>query len=322
MKRKCLAVGIILLFIGTAVIPLVSSEQANSKKIITVDDEPGDADYTSIKEALNHSSPGDTIEVYSGTYNETNIDIKEKGISLIGLPYDPGNNDTGQPIIRWQGGETGIIIDASNVKISGFQIIKMGGGPYDACIGSYSGRGFNNIISNNTLSCPGGRGIDIIGTFLSGHDVVSYNRVDTCEYGIFILDGFHDFVFGNRISNCSGEGVEISGVNNTVYDNTIENNNYGLIISGGILNHVRNNNFINNACQGFWVTLIIGAVMNRWVHNYWGSPQLKPYPIYGVNFFGIVNIIVFIMTWGQYIFTRPVFDWYPAQQPFDIPGMR
>ena len=78
MKRKCLAVGIILLFIGTGIIPSITSEQTYDKNIITVDDEPGDADFTSIKEAVNASSPGDTIEVYSGTYPEDGILVKER----------------------------------------------------------------------------------------------------------------------------------------------------------------------------------------------------------------------------------------------------
>jgi hypothetical protein len=38
-----------------------------------VDDEPGDADFISIKEAVNSSNPGDTIEVYSGIYYEEGI---------------------------------------------------------------------------------------------------------------------------------------------------------------------------------------------------------------------------------------------------------
>ena len=54
MKRKCLAVGIILLFIGTCIIPSATSQQPLSRNIITVDDEPGLADYTSIRDALNH----------------------------------------------------------------------------------------------------------------------------------------------------------------------------------------------------------------------------------------------------------------------------
>ncbi|MCK4416200.1 MAG: hypothetical protein KAU84_03520, partial [Thermoplasmatales archaeon] len=60
MIQKGLAVAVILLFIGTCIIPSATSELTNSKNIITVDDEPGDADFTSIKEAVDYSSPGDT----------------------------------------------------------------------------------------------------------------------------------------------------------------------------------------------------------------------------------------------------------------------
>ena len=73
LVRKYLTIGVIFFFIGTSVIPSTSSVQTNDKNIITVDDEPGDADFTSIKEAVNSSSPGDTIEVYSGTYLEQGI---------------------------------------------------------------------------------------------------------------------------------------------------------------------------------------------------------------------------------------------------------
>ena len=79
MLRKGLAVAVILLFMGTCIIPSATSgltngkniitvddepgesELTHNKNIITVDDEPGDADFTSIKEAVNYSSPGDTI---------------------------------------------------------------------------------------------------------------------------------------------------------------------------------------------------------------------------------------------------------------------
>jgi hypothetical protein len=41
LGEKSLAIGIILLFIGTAIIPLGISQQTLGRKIITVDDEPG-----------------------------------------------------------------------------------------------------------------------------------------------------------------------------------------------------------------------------------------------------------------------------------------
>ncbi len=72
---KCFTMGVILVLIGTCIIPSIRSERTHDKTLITVDDEPGDADFTSIKEAVNASSSGDSIWVYSGTYFEQGIHI-------------------------------------------------------------------------------------------------------------------------------------------------------------------------------------------------------------------------------------------------------
>ena len=63
LVRKYFSIGVVFFFIGTSIVPSIQSEVLSEKTIITVDDEPGDTDFTSIKEALNYSSPGDTIEV-------------------------------------------------------------------------------------------------------------------------------------------------------------------------------------------------------------------------------------------------------------------
>lgn len=86
--RKGLAFGIIILFVLSCFLPLVTGsilEKQNhvSRDVIIVDDE-GDGDYTSIKEAVNNANPGDTIEVYSGTYYEHNITIEKEEITLKG----------------------------------------------------------------------------------------------------------------------------------------------------------------------------------------------------------------------------------------------
>ena len=99
--RKGLAVAVILLFMGTCIIPSATSGLTNGKNIITVDDEPGDADFTSIKEAVNYSSSGDTIEVYSGIYREEGIRIEKDNITLLGISHELGEgDDSGKPILN------------------------------------------------------------------------------------------------------------------------------------------------------------------------------------------------------------------------------
>ena len=86
---------------------------------ITVDDEPGDADFTSIKEALNYSSPGDTIEVYSGTYFEQGIHIVKDNITLVGIAHElGGGGDSGKPFINGDGTAIVIHVQENHIIVS------------------------------------------------------------------------------------------------------------------------------------------------------------------------------------------------------------
>jgi nitrous oxidase accessory protein NosD len=84
-------------------------------------DNEGDGEYITIQAALDAAHPGDTIEVYSGTYNEHIIVMKE--VSLNGIDHELGNgSDTGKPVIDAQGTESVVTITADNVNITGFII--------------------------------------------------------------------------------------------------------------------------------------------------------------------------------------------------------
>lgn len=300
----------------------LEQQKVVSRNIITVDDEPGDADYTSIKEALNHSSPGDIIEVYSGTYKEHGLNITNKGISLIGISHELGNgNDTGKPFINGQGLADVIDIKASNITITGFRMENRGPGLHDMILIPYNTDGCmisNNTlcyseysilecysndtnIINNTIKYAGMRyGIEL---YKWSNTFVSHNIIDHCPTGIDFNGGSFCTIVGNRISNCSICGIDIAGYGNTCQFNTIENNSYGLHIYASILNHIKQNNFINNKQQaGFYQSLGFTG-RNRFIQNYWNRPRLLPYPIIGTVFL--------IVPWV-------LFDWRPALQPYNI----
>ena len=68
MKRKWLAVGIILLFIGTAIIPssgqnIEKSSSASRGNWLYVGGS-GPGNYTKIQDAIDNASDGDTLFVY------------------------------------------------------------------------------------------------------------------------------------------------------------------------------------------------------------------------------------------------------------------
>ena len=87
--KKAICVTTLVLLVTTTFSTAALSQQNEttaitpmSKATCIVDNE-GDGDYTTIAEAIEDASAGDTIEVYSGTYIE-NIEI-HKEITLTGI---------------------------------------------------------------------------------------------------------------------------------------------------------------------------------------------------------------------------------------------
>jgi len=243
--RKYFTLGVIFFFMGTSIIPSIRSEVPSEKTIITVDDEPGDADYTSIKEALNASSPGDTIEVYSGTYPEQMIYIKNDNITLLGIAHELGDgNDTGRPFIKGNVSLGDVLrVEASQVIISNFLIENSNG--YNAgCIvankqnnitisecvlhtkkeGDHPNKGIGvsgnhiQIINNEISFCSPGISA---GTDSPLSLTITGNVVTDCGiYGGIVLNGDEQNISGNRILHCV-EGIRISGTKNVIYGNDI-----------------------------------------------------------------------------------------------------
>jgi parallel beta-helix repeat protein len=317
-------VGIIFLFVGTSIIPSGTSTQTRVKNIITVDDEPGDADYTTIKEAVNHSNPGDTIEVYSGIYYEHNITIEKEEITLKGIPYELGNgSDTGKPFINGEGKDDLIDIKVKNVMIDGF---RMENGDEYACsiLGIHKGADnciiSNNDISNTVLYCIGCsssnnkilynnvshstmRGGIGVGDECINNTIVGNIVSNVAMYGIFVWNGDYNFISNNMIYQCGIAAICIIGSHNTIERNHIEDNIYGIQMSGN-LNIVKQNNFIDNDKNAILsLDLYTIPFHNRWFNNYWDEPRILPYPIFGT--------VLFLIPWVQ-------FDLHPALKPFDI----
>ena len=103
---------------------------------------PKDADYHHIQNAIDNSSDGDIIEVYSGIYRERLQVIK--AVSLIGV--DTGN---GMPVINASGSDSVVTLIANGSTIKGFNLTGSGHcGCGNAGIHVQSG---NNIVINNVI---------------------------------------------------------------------------------------------------------------------------------------------------------------------------
>ena len=360
--KRALVVGIIVLFIGVLFTPVISAFNLTSNDVesdgfegkvvqsllgdgdvIIVDDE-GDGDYTSIKEAVNNSNSGDTIEVYSGTYFEYNIWITKEYINLIGVANEyGGGNDTGKPFINGLGKGTVIWINVSNVMVSNFRIENpWSGGLYVYPIrvgGPVHIYAENVIVSNNTISnssicgifCSND-GINIIirnnrisncnksGILLSGpkNSIISNNIIFNCnEYGISVGSNYNTII-GNIIKQCN-DGIYLNGMSNKIQGNHIEKVGCGVFIDFYFSirgNSIKQNNFIDTPGKKWFEAFIFS--FNKWDKNYWDDWNgIGPKGIPGIKvFFWIpIPLLGYILLikgpWVQ-------FDWRPAKEPYDI----
>jgi parallel beta-helix repeat protein len=221
-----------LLFLAglTAFLALVLISTSNaSADTITVDDSGG-ADYTKIQDAVNASSDGDTVFVYSGTYYE-NV-IVNSMINLTGEDMDSTVVDGG-------GSKVVVNISANGVNINGFTITG-GGSSYED--GGIKLDGVQNCyISSNNISSNKWMGVFIT---MSSYNIISDNLVSHNQMnGIYLESSSNCNISNNNITENWADGIYLysSSTNNTIWKNILLNNDNGLTIDESPYNDLLNN---------------------------------------------------------------------------------
>ncbi len=118
LTTKGMIVSIVILCIGASSVTAYNIQsslnpQPMGRGILYVGG-AGPGNYTSIQEAIDNSTSGDTIFVYAGTYAQ-NVDTKLKKVSLIGE-----NRET--TIIEGQTTDPVVRIGNSDTSIEGFTL--------------------------------------------------------------------------------------------------------------------------------------------------------------------------------------------------------
>jgi len=180
--------------------------------------------------------------------------------------------------------------------------------------------GENIRIINNHISHCNNTGIEVN----SESFIITGNVITDClQSGIYFRGGLQN-VSGNRIRRC-GNGIKMSGDNNIVYGNDIENCSVGIFDLGIEGNIIIKNNFKNYGRSVYWWERYSGYILwglkkDRWIGNYWDTwIGVGPKKIFGI-------LILWINIFDEFLITIPIswvdFDWHPAKEPYNIPGIR
>ncbi|MEF8879266.1 MAG: NosD domain-containing protein [Candidatus Thermoplasmatota archaeon] len=230
-------------------------------------------DYSTIQNAIENASSGDTVYVYSGIYYE-NIKIG-KSISLEG----EGKDDT----IIDAGGDSDVVeITSEWINISGFTLRNGGGIVEKYGVEAPVGWGIflkevsNCCIENNIITNTNSKGIHIL---LSNNNIIQNNQIkDVNNSGIYLRNSDGNHIIGNSINDGKATGICLSssnenlveensisdvdlqgifitssGGNNLVSKNLVKKCQYGIGVSSGKNNVIQGNTLKNNEKIGFYL---------------------------------------------------------------------
>jgi parallel beta-helix repeat protein len=213
--------------------------------------------YTSIQDAIDNASDGDTVFVYSGLYYE-NV-IVNKTISLVG----EDRNTT--EINAWYNGDN-VLITSDYVNITGFNLTRTGSDPEDAGIelnGVQNCKVFGNIavhggisgillyLSNNNtvVDNNASQKVSTIRLKYSNDNIIQRNvGYKSNHYGIFLDTSFGNNIFENNMSNGDDHGIAVyrSSTNNITDNYVYSNKDCGIFLRDSYENNIINNNVSKN----------------------------------------------------------------------------
>ena len=258
---KGLAVGIILLFVGTCITPAIA--QDTEKTLPTSRGNwlyvggSGPGNYSRIQDAINDASDGNTVFVYhdSSPYYE-NI-LVNKHLSIQG-------EDRNSTIVIVDNSSVAVNIASNGVNISEFTFISKNNLNTfllnDFCVirdntlenislrsdGDENPIAHDHIeITNNILRYRCQDFSTAIWLYSADYSVVEGNDITGCTYAINVGDARYSSVSSNYIHDCFG-GISVTGgCFNRIVDNKIVNVDESGIECSSILSIITGNSVIN-----------------------------------------------------------------------------
>jgi parallel beta-helix repeat protein len=256
MKRKWLAIGIILLFVGTCIIPAIAQNtetyQPASRGTWLYVGGDGPGNYTRIQDAIDNASQGDTVFVYaySAPYYETVMIAKS--INVIGE-----NKKT--TVIDGRDRVVAVALTADEITFTGFTVqnanLFLSHGIY-VC-------GNDNIIIDNIFSH---NSISDIYLAHSNNTTIRENTFTYSMIGVYLYESNNTIITNNNIT---------------------KNYKYGIALVNSKRNNISMNNIMDNTHHNAFFTRDLGTypLSNHWDANYWGRPYFLPKRIHSLRIF-------------------------------------
>jgi parallel beta-helix repeat protein len=264
--KKSTAFIIAILFIGVCIIPICNSVKVNnnigisgnvSGNILYVGGSGGE-NYSTIQEAIDDATAGDTVFVYddSSPYQE-NIRINKQILVL-------GENRDTTIINGLSGQDHAVRISSKNAEINGFTIIGATGGQDGITVYPLIE---NSIISNNIVK-DSSYGIFLQAT--SSRITIMNNIISNNEFeGIILQESDRNIISGNTVTNNGDYGIAIEAISkqNEIIDNTVENNFAGIQLTGGSSqNTISGNQVLDNDREGIKIEGVL-TTTNEIIEN-------------------------------------------------------
>ena len=214
--------------------------------ILTVDPTPGVGNYTSIQDAINASTAGDTILVQSGTYYEHVVVNKQ--LTLQGV-----DSGAGLPVVDGNASWYTIILSANNCTLQDF--VAMSSGQSGIIVAS----SYNTVLGNTATGS--GYGI-VLSSSSNGNTVSGNTATGNTNYGIYLSSSTGNTITGN-IANGSDTGISISDSSgNTISNNTANSNGIGIQLPSSSGNTISGNTATNNIHYGIALTSSSGNTIS------------------------------------------------------------
>jgi len=248
MITKWLAFGVILLFVGTCIIPAIAQDtevfQSVSRGNWLYVGGSGPGNYTKIQDAIDNASEGDTVFVFdeSSPYDE-HLTIY-RSLVLYG-------EDRDTTMLSDLNGTTVINITASSVYVTGFTLQQSIDWSTAIAIHANS----TQIVSNKFIAQPRPKPfIAYYGIIAQGANnlMILNNEFTENVSAIRLTDSHFSTIHNNSITN-GDYAVYLNNCFDTkIEDNRINESYYCIVISGGAHSIISNNTINLGKVTGIW----------------------------------------------------------------------